>query len=204
MKRFQEKDLKEMADILKHDGVLSVPTDTVYGLCARIQSNAAYEKLVKIKQRPPYKSFPIMCAEISQIKEIAILNPNAEKVIEHFMPGPVSIILLKKEDAKTTINNAGLKETDEILFRIAPNHFLKKLIEEVGSPIFMTSANLSDEKVCMSIEEIEEKLPDIDGVLEQEISSGLPSTIINCISDTIKIQREGPVSLEDILEVLKK
>lgn len=66
-----------------------------------------------------------MCAEISQIKEIAILNLNAEKNIEHFMPGPVSIILLKKQDAIHTINNAGLRETDEILFRIVPNHFLQ-------------------------------------------------------------------------------
>lgn len=204
MKRFKKEELKELAAILNKDGVISVPTDTVYGICTRIKSDVAYNKLVKIKNRPPQKSFPIMCTKVAQIKEIAIVNENAEKIIKAFMPGPVTIILLKKPEVINTINNAGLTKTNEVAFRLAPNQVLTDLIETVGSPLFMTSANISGEPVCTSLDEIEEKLKDLDGILEGSVSFGINSTMIDCTTNTVKIQREGPVSLEEIMEVLKK
>ncbi len=204
MKRFSNDDVKEIANIIKNDGIISVPTDTVYGLCTRIKSEVAYNKLAQIKHRPSQKSFPIMCNNISQIKEIAVVNENAEKIIKHFMPGPITIILLKKSEVENTINNAGLRETNEVAFRLAPNQFLHDLIKEVGVPIFMTSANISNEPVCVSPDEIEEKLQGLDGIVEGDTFYNKSSTMVDCTSTTIKIQREGPISLEDILEVLKK
>ena len=145
-----------------------------------------------------------MCNNISQIKEIAVVNENAEKIIKHFMPGPITIILLKKSEVENTINNAGLRETNEVAFRLAPSQFLTDLIKEVGVPIFMTSANISNEPVCVSPDEIEEKLQGLDGIVEGDTFYNKSSTMVDCTSTTIKIQREGPISLEDILEVLKK
>ncbi len=86
VKRYKENEIEELADILKNDGVICVPTDTVYGLCARINSQAAYNKLVAIKKRPVNKAFPIMCADEEQIKNVAIVCEEAEKLIKEFMP----------------------------------------------------------------------------------------------------------------------
>ena len=82
MKRYTINDIEEVVNILKNDGAISVPTDTVYGICARINSTKAFNKLVNIKKRPSNKNFPIMCSDIEQIKSIAIVDDKAEKLIK--------------------------------------------------------------------------------------------------------------------------
>ena len=68
MKIYKQTETQELANILKSDGVIAVPTDTVYGLCARMNSEKAREKLIELKHRPENKVFPIMCNSIKQIK----------------------------------------------------------------------------------------------------------------------------------------
>lgn len=96
IKRYKKNEVEELACILKNNGVISVPTDTVFGLCAIMNSKIAYDKLVKVKKRPVEKSFPVMCANEEQIKSIAIVNKIAEKLIKAFMPGPITLVLKKK------------------------------------------------------------------------------------------------------------
>ena len=81
MKRYTQNEINELADILKKDGVISVPTDTVYGICARISSIKAHNNLVIAKNRPTNKLFPIMCADEEQIKSIAIVDEKIKKLI---------------------------------------------------------------------------------------------------------------------------
>lgn len=201
MKRYKQSEIDELANILKQDGVISVPTDTVYGICARINSIKAYNKLISIKNRPSNKSFPVMCADEEQIKSIAIVDEKIEKLIHAFMPGPVTLILNKRNEKN--INNRGLRTTSEIAVRMAPSNVLKELIYKTGSPIFMTSANQSGEKECNNLDEIEKMCPTLDGMMEGNVSFGKASTIIDCTQEVIKIQRVGPISMEDIIEALK-
>lgn len=200
MKIFNQTQIVELANILKKDGVIAVPTDTVYGLCAYIASEKAKENLIKIKNRPENNAFPVMCANLKQIKRIAKVDEKSEKIITAFMPGPITLVLLKGEKVPNYIN----KDSNEIGIRMATSKPLEELIEKVGSPIYMTSANISGEPVCKSIEEIQEKFHNIDGILEGKVSYGQASTIVDCTSDEIKIIREGPISLEEILRVIKK
>ena len=93
MKRYTKNQIEELANILKQDGVISVPTDTVYGICARINSEQAYKNLLKVKNRPNTKSFPIMCSDEEQIKSIAIVDEIAKCLIYKFMPGPITLVL---------------------------------------------------------------------------------------------------------------
>ena len=204
MKRYKQSEIEEIATILKNDGVISVPTDTVYGICARINSSKAYNNLVKVKNRPSTKSFPVMCSDIEQIKSIATLDDNALKLIEAFMPGPITLVLNKRPDVLSYINNAGTRETDELAIRMAPTPFLKELIKEVGSPLFLSSANKSGMDVCRSLDEIEEECPTLDGMVEGYVSFGEASTIIDCTDNDIKIQRQGPISEDEIMKALKR
>ncbi|MDO4742244.1 MAG: L-threonylcarbamoyladenylate synthase [Candidatus Saccharibacteria bacterium] len=203
MKICSEKEIDALADILKADGIISVPTDTVYGVCVRINSREAYDKLVKAKNRPFGKSFPVVCLNKAQIEEIAIINQNAEKLIHAFMPGPLTMVLNKKPEAFSYVNNSGSRFSDELAVRIAPSKALGELIRKVGSPLFLTSANLSGEEVCSNLEDIKKTFPTIDGILEGSVSFGRSSTIVDCTSDKIKIQRQGPITLEAINKVLR-
>lgn len=199
MKRFSEKKIREMAEILKNDGVISVPTDTVYGVCARMNSLQAQENLREVKNRPLTKAFPVMCCDEEQIKSIAYVDERSEKLIRAFMPGPVTFILKEKENVPDYVNNG----METLAIRMATSEVLAELIRETGSPVFMTSANQSGEPVCTSLDEIEKSCPLLDGMMEGNVSFGEASTIIDCTKREIEILRQGPVTIEDIHKVLE-
>ncbi len=202
--RYKANEIEKLADILNNDGVISVPTDTVYGLCARINSKEAYEKLARIKNRPNNKSFPVVCLNEEQIKNIAIVDAKVEKIIRTFMPGPITLVLKKKPETFSYINNAGSKISDELAVRIAPTKEIKELIEKTQSPLFLTSANTSGNKPCNNLDEIERDFPEIDGILEGDIFLNEASTILDCTNGSIKIQRTGPISIDEVMSVLEK
>lgn len=200
MKKYNKNQIKELTKILKNDGVISVPTDTVFGICGSIKSKKAQEKLKSIKERPASKPFPIMCADIDQIRSIAMIDNKSEKIIREFMPGPITIVVRKNSQLPEYINNG--KET--IAIRMATSNKLKELIKILGCPVFMTSANKSGEEVCKTLEDIERKCPDLDGMLEGKVSFGQASTIVDCTSNEIKILRKGPISEDEIIKALNK
>lgn len=200
MKKYNKNQIKELTKILKNDGVISVPTDTVFGICGSIKSKKAQEKLKSIKERPASKPFPIMCADIDQIRSIAMIDNKSEKIIREFMPGPITIVVRKNSQLPEYINNG--KET--IAVRMATSNELKELIKILGCPVFMTSANKSGEEVCKTLEDIERKCPDLDGMLEGKVSFGQASTIVDCTSNEIKILRKGPISEDEIIKALNK
>lgn len=197
MKIYKKDEIDKLAQILQNDGVISVPTDTVYGLCASVNSKIAYEKLIEVKNRPLNKAFPIMCADEEQIKNIAIVDKISEKLIKNFMPGPITLILNTKNDSLYYIN----KGKDTIAVRMATSKSLEKLIRKTGCPIYMSSANKSGEPTCTTIEEIEKNCPQIDGIMEGKVTFGQGSTIVDCTSKKIKILRHGPITLEQINQI---
>lgn len=199
MKRYKDSQTDELAQILKRDGIISVPTDTVYGVCARINSINAYEKLMKLKNRPDSKMFPVMCADEEQIKSIAIVDEKAEKLIRAFMPGPVTLILHKKSVIPDYINNGATT----IAVRMATSKALEELIRKTESPIFMSSANKSGEDTCTNLDKIEKVFPMLDGMLEGTVTYGEGSTIIDCTKGEIKILRQGPITMEQIKVVIE-
>lgn len=199
MKRYKSNEIDKLSEILKNDGVISVPTDTVFGVCARINSIKAYDNLVKTKNRPITKPFPVMCSDEEQIRSIAIIDEKAEKLIKEFMPGPITLVLRKREDLPEYINNG----RDSIAIRMATSKALEELIRKVGSPIFMSSANQSGEPTCQDLDEIEKSCPSLDGMMEGEVSFGKGSTIVDCTSEKIEILRLGPISISQIEKAIK-
>ena len=200
IKRYKVEQIEEMAQILKNDGVISVPTDTVFGVCARINSQIAYNKLLEVKKRPLNKAFPVMCANKEQIKNIAIVDEIAEKLIKAFMPGPITLVLEKNNKLPRYVTNG----KDTIAVRMATSKEIEKLITKIGSPIFMTSANQSGQPECTNLDEIEKVCPLLDGMMEGEVFYSIGSTIVDCRTKEIEILREGPISFEEIKKVINE
>ncbi len=198
IQRFDENELDKLAELLKNDEVISVPTDTVYGVCARMDSEKAEQKLRDVKNRPATKAFPIMCKDEEQIKSIAYVNEKAEKIIRAFMPGPITIILKKKEEVPDYVNSG----METLAIRMATSPEIKKIIELVGSPLFMTSANQSGEKTCTTLDEIEAACPLIKGMLIGDTKFSKASTIVDITKNDAIILRDGPITLEEINKVL--
>ena len=200
MRRFKQSEVKGIAKVLEEDGCISIATDTVYGVCCRYDSEAAQQKLRKVKNRPATKAFPVMCADEEQIKEICEVDARSEVLIRSFMPGPVTFILKKKESVPSFVNGG----MDTLAIRMATSELLKEIIMELGCPVFMTSANQSGESVCTNLDEIEKACPLLDGMVESSVSFGEASTIIDCTKEELQILRQGPVTMEQIQAVLKK
>ena len=198
IERYNQDEIEKLVQILRDDGVISVPTDTVFGICARINSEIAHDKLIAVKNRPIKKSFPVMCANEEQIKSIAIINETAEKLIKAFMPGPITLVLKKKNDLADYVTNG----KDTIAIRMATSETLKNLILKLESPIFMTSANQSGESTCMNLDEIEKNCPLLDGMMEGNVIFSKGSTIVDCTSKEIQILREGPITIEQINKII--
>lgn len=194
MKRYTQEQITELAEILKNDGVISVPTDTVFGVCARMDSLQAQENLREVKNRPAAKAFPVMCSDKGQIKTIAEVDERAERIIDAFMPGPLTVILNRKKEIPEFVNG-GLAT---LAIRLAPSEAVRKLIEETGSPLFMTSANQSGQPTCTTLDEIEQQCPLLSGMMEGEVRYGEASTILDCTKAELVILRKGPISLEQL------
>ena len=197
MKIIKQQEIGDIVEILKNNGVIAIVTDTVFGVCATTKNKKAFDNLVRVKDRPKEKAFPIMCADIEDMRKIAIIDEKSEKIINHFMPGPLTIIVNKKKNIAKYIGN-----DETVALRMATSPLLKSIIESLGSPIFMTSANKSGEKEYGSIEAIIEGLPLVDGIVDSKPSYEKASTIYDCINK--KILREGIITEEDIESVLKE
>lgn len=182
---------------LKQDQVLAIPTDTVYGLCGYYRSHLAFEKIKKMKNRPDFKSLPIMVADLEQLMEVAIVNGKALKLIKKYMPGPLTIILKRNPSMPAWITN----EKDTIAIRLADRQ-LYPIIKASG-PVFLTSANISGEKECYSSHEVVHTFSTVDIVIKGEAEAKQASTIVDCTQDKYVILRPGPISEKEIKEMEK-
>lgn len=198
MKVYTTHEISDIVDALKEGEVIAVPTDTVYGLCASIEVYESQEKLRDIKHRPKDKAFPIMCANLKQIESLCEIGDVDRIIIQEYMPGPITLILKKKEEVDGYINGG----MDTIAIRMATSKELESIIMESG-PVYMTSANLSGEKVCETPEEIWNSCKGIAGILEGDIKFQQASTIVDC-TNNYAVVRKGPITQEDIDKLIKE
>ena len=198
MKVYTTHEISDIVDALKEGEVIAVPTDTVYGLCASIEVHESQEKLRDIKHRPKDKAFPIMFANLKQIESLCEISDVDRIIIQEYMPGPITLVLKKKEEVDGYINGG----MDTIAIRMATSKELESIIMESG-PVYMTSANLSGEKVCQTPEEIWNSCKGIAGILEGDIKFQQASTIVDC-TNNYAVVRKGPITQEDIDKVIRE
>lgn len=177
--------------------VIIYPTDTVYGIGASVYDKDGIRRIYEIKHRPLDKPLAVLCANIDQIEEIAYLTDDARKLIKAFMPGALTIIIKSKDAIK---NSMGL---ETIGVRI-PNYNLAIDILEHNGPMATTSVNESGEPSLNNYDEIKEDYDDLVDLIVQpsgEKTSSLASTVVD-ITSSIKLLRQGAISLEDIEKVI--
>ena len=195
------KKTKEISKILKNDGIIAFPTDTVFGLGCVYDSELAINKIKKAKNRDENKPLPFMCADKETIYKIAKVNAKAAKIIDKLMPGALTIVLEKKNSIPDYITN-GFKT---IAIRIPNDELVLNILKELGKPMLVTSANISDFPSCHNYLEVVKQLDGrIDAIIRGDSQDNLASTIVLATNeDDIKIIRQGIITIDDINEVLK-
>ena len=192
-----EEGIKKASQIINQGGIAIFPTDTVYGIGCNPYNKNSVRKIYEIKSRNILKPFPVLVYSKDIAKRIVFFDKIAEKIVERFWPGPLTIILkLTDENLKKSLNL-----TDKIAVRV-PNHkctleLLKKCNFLVG-----TSANISGHSSFTNPDECFKNIQEYDVFVDGGIiSSKAESTIIEIENEEIKIIREGSLSHEEILRL---
>jgi L-threonylcarbamoyladenylate synthase len=192
-------DLTKIVNALKNGFLIVYPTETLYGIGADIYNKEAVKKVFKIKDRSFSKPLSVAVSK-KNIEKLAYLNNIAEKLIDHFLPGPLTLVLKKKKTCPDIVTG-GL---NKVGIRIPDNKFTLDLIEEFG-PITSTSANIHGSNTPSEIKDIKKMLgsENIKLFIDEGPLSGNGSTIVDVSFNKVRILRDGSISKNDILEVIK-
>ena len=190
--------------VIQRNGVIVYPTDTVYGLGVIALRTHCLERLFKLKKRPQTKPVPIMIGNIAMAKKLALVDRRTEKVLEAVWPGPVTVVLAKRQIVPDILT-AGKRTVG---LRIPDCRLIQILLASLGEPITATSANFSGSSPLVSAVEVikvfEKAYPRPDLILDAgDLPNNPPSTVLDLTGSQPKILRVGPTSKENLLESLK-
>ncbi len=197
-----EADLRLAAEEIRQGKLVAIPTETVYGLGANALDKDAVASIFRAKGRPADNPLIVHIADISDLKIYAEPNDWAYSLAERFWPGPLTIILPKK-DIIPDVVSAGL---DSVALRFPAHPVAQKLIRYSGCPIAAPSANISGKPSGTTAEHVLHDFKDaIAGVVDGgRCSCGLESTVVSLLGDHPVLLRPGFITPEQIRDILKK
>lgn len=194
---------KEIIQTLWEWKIVAIPTETVYGLAINALDENAIQRLFNIKWRPQNKPMNIQIGHKQDIYKYAYIDhPREEEIIQHYMPGPLTLILRKKN----IIPDILTAHTQYIGIRIPAHTDTLTLLQQIDFPLAVPSANLSDQKPAETVQEAQQ-------VFWEKVAYYMPnnyimskqaSTVVQIINNEIIIHRAWPISYEDIKNIIKK
>jgi len=178
--------LDQAAEALEGGGIVLLPTDTIYGLHALATDEDAIERLAKIKGRDEAKPFVVVGASLDQLIDIGIdVRPQLRTLLDSLWPAPLTAILPLSRPVAASRGAASLA------VRVPDLQWLRDLTMRTG-PLASSSANRSGEPPVSSPDEIASDLQErLDGIVDQGLRAGEPSTIVDFTGDEPKLVREG-------------
>jgi tRNA threonylcarbamoyl adenosine modification protein (Sua5/YciO/YrdC/YwlC family) len=182
---------KTVVDRLNRGGIVALPTDTVYGLAVDAANETAVEKLDRIKGRgsKPYTFF-ISRSKLDQYAYVV-----KKKIIDYFLPGPLTVLL--KKSGIVPLPRTG----DKIGIRIPQTPFIARLLNAFPRPLAVTSANRSAEPTLVSAYDIVEHLTGVELVVDAGNLTGPASTVIDLTTTPVTVIRKGAVPILEIEKV---
>ena len=179
--------------------LVAFPTDTVYGLGASLRYPASILKLYEVKGREAAKAIPIL---VSSLQELALVaqdpGPVVLRLAERFWPGPLTLVVPRRPDLPVELSpyaTIGVR---------MPDHPDALALLHATGPLAVTSANLSGQPSAVAPQEV---LAQLDGRIALLLDGGAcpggaSSTVVDTTTPELHILRQGPLTLEEIMEAL--
>jgi len=186
-------------DVLISGGLVAFPTDTVYGVGALAFNSKSIEAIYIAKNRPTEKAIPVLLGDAEDLERVASDIPIlVRKLASRFWPGPLTIVVHKLPGLPEVLSS-----TSTVAVRL-PDHPVARALLRAAGPMAVTSANISGKQSPTSAQEVLEQLGGrialiIDG---GKTPGGVPSTLVDCTGDKMKVLREGPIKEEELLSAL--
>ena len=185
-------------EALRQGEIIIYPTETVYGLGVDCENEQAVRNLYRVKKRKETKPFLLIAADREMVRNyVNEVSDFGHRLMDKFWPGPLTIVF----KAGTNVSQLVRGGTTEIGIRVPDNMLCRSIVKELGRPITSTSANLSGEKECSTIEQIPMAVRSAAAIiLDGGKTRGIvPSTVISITADPPEILRDGAVS-RDLIE----
>ncbi|MBR1368011.1 translation factor Sua5 [Methanocalculus chunghsingensis] len=184
--------IQRAVSVLRRDGIIVYPTDTIYGLGGDAFSDIAIERVYEAKNRLRGKPISIAISDIEMLACVAYIDKKEMGFINRFLPGPVTVIL----EAKKCVPDELTGGTGKIGIRWPDHKIALTIIRELDAPITATSANISGEISPRRISEVNVRN---DLVVDGGELPGTPSTVVDLHSK--EIIRPGS-QLDEIVDYL--
>lgn len=197
----KQEDILKCAEILKNDGLVAIPTETVYGLAGNALKGSCVKKIFAAKGRPSDNPLIVHISDISQWEPLVKAVPEKAKALaEKYWPGPLTIILPKSDIIPDEICG-GL---DTVAVRMPSNETARAIIDACSFPLAAPSANTSGKPSPTTAPHV---MADLDGKIDAIVdggssSVGIESTVISLASDVPRLLRPGGITPEMLREVL--
>lgn len=177
---------------LNNEEVGILPTDTLYGLVADAFSEAAVERVYRLKQRSRNKPTIVLISSVDDLEDFEVeLTEKHEQLLEELWPGKVSIILPCPHDEFSHIHRG----KDTIAFRQPAKDDLREVLRKVG-PLVAPSANPAGKEPAYTVEQAKHYFGgEVDFYIDQGELKSKPSTLIKVEGEEVEVLREGAVEL---------
>lgn len=188
--------VSKIINAIQNNLLVCFPTETVYALACNALDNESIGKIYQIKKRSQNKPLSIFVSDIYNLTKIAKVKERYIDLINHFSPGPITYILPLKNN--NILPNEFFK--DSIGIRIPEHPIAISILNKLKVPIVATSINISGEKSVCKADNIPQSIKQhLSAVIEDdELVSGIESTIIDLTEDKIKVLREGAILLQTV------
>ncbi len=194
----QGRHIARAVEMLRDDGVVVYPTDTVYGLGCDITSKRGVERIVRVKGRDPKKPMSFVCADLTHISRYARVSNFAYRILKRFLPGGYTFVL----EASREVPKLLLTKQKTVGIRVPDHAVALALVRELDNPILSTSANRTGGEPLNDPKEIQDVLgKEVDAILECGVLPRVPSTVVSLVDDRVEVLRQGAGDASYFLEL---
>ncbi|MDH2903840.1 MAG: L-threonylcarbamoyladenylate synthase [Actinomycetota bacterium] len=189
----------EAVAALRSGEVVAVPTDTVYGVAARLHDRAAVARLFEVKRRPRDVALPVLIASPDALADLDVeWGPRARALAENFWPGPLTIVV-----GAAATSAALVGATSTLGLRVPRHEGLTAILAECG-PLAVTSANGHGEAPCISADDVLATTwgARVAGVFDGGTCDATVSSVVELTSRGWRLLRSGALSATDIATVI--
>jgi len=184
-----EDKIRAAIEIIKSGGTVVYPTETVYGLGADAFSEEAVRKVYKIKRKVVTQPISIAVSSFEMLHKVAYIDSETSKIITELLPGPVTVLLKRKEIVPDILTAA----SEVIGVRFPDNEIATRIIKETG-PITATSANVSGRYPPTCIEEVKIKADII--INSGKCKYSMPSTVVDMSRVAVANEEKANIKIE--------
>src|SRR5581483_10759862 len=192
----------DAARLLRSGELVAFPTETVYGLGGDATDGVAVARIFEAKGRPRFNPLIVHVADVATARRLAIFDDRAERLVERFWPGPLSLVLPGGAGCRVSLLASGGLET--LGGRMPAHPLALALLQATGRPLAAPSANRSGRLSPTSAADV---IAELDGRIAAVLDGGrcpvgVESTVVDLSNDRPSLLRPGAVSREQLEQVL--